>query len=201
MYLLYYDQGLRRKKALRGGRITRRVFVGCYFKNAVNAFCPKHRAAGKVALPAAHTSNGLGCFQQLVQAFAVGLCQHKSTHVGKGANLATVGQKLGTHFQRAPCARLAHIACRQCVCRTHCGNDPFGAHGRVHQAGVWAKISPLQLDLHQFLFGGQGCQKLHRQVQQLAYPGVELADPAIGVKQQNALADAGQRGLQELCIF
>ena len=81
----------------------------------------------------------------------------------------------------------------------HCEDVRAGV--AVHQARIGSEVTPLKLILRQLLQAGVAGQQSVGQAEQLAYLGVEHAYPVIRIQQQNALADAGEGGLQQLGVF
>ena len=76
----------------------------------------------------------------------------------------------------------------------------MGPRAFVHQLRLRPKVAACVLNLHQFLHAGVAGQQRFRQVQQLAHARVEDAHAVVSVEHQNALADAGQRALQQLGV-
>ena len=121
--------------------------------------------------------------------------------VGIGAYQAAGGQGLGSHLQGAPLGRFAQIPFRKVVKCLLCSVGQVEACFGRYPLPIGTEVTPFDLKPDHIPQTGALRQQLCRQVQQLASPGVELAHPAIGVDQHDALADAGQCGLQQQGVF
>ena len=89
----------------------------------------------------------------------------------------------------------------QPVVRARSSIDQTAPRQRLHQLCIRSEVTALHLQLHQLLLGRVTCQQCKGCVQQFTHPWIEFAHPVVCIEQQDALADAGQRGLQQLGVF
>ena len=177
----------------RGGR----VFLRRGFEDAVNPGSPEYPVVFDVGIPAAHMGNGLRGIQQHIKPLARRLRLHVVRHIREGAHHASAWQGMGFDLQRAPCQGHTQIVLRELHLVYFSRSHQKTANLGFEQVRVGTEIASFILEPGDFLGGGTRGKKALRQIQQLAGPAVESADPTHGIQHENALADTGQRGLQQ----
>ena len=177
------------------------VLCGRGLKNAVHPLGPVQHVVGIVQLRRAHPGNGLGGFQERVQAPAGGFYLDVKRDIGVGANNAPCGQHQCFHFQGMRIGGRAQIAVGQGRVLPRGYFAQVGQGGTVNQVQGFFALALFQLKLGHLLCRRACGQKGRWYIQQFTHAGVEALQPVLGVKHHNALADTGQGNFQQVRVL